>query len=124
MSKVRKPTLVSLVFDASIPFEEAQALTVNQIWDIAQKLPDEVWYTMSDKVMETDIPHAPLEYTIHTSQDQISETKSTRLATWADQHELLRETQDKEVMNISYGIPELNIAEKCRDCANRKSTII
>ncbi len=51
--------------------------------------------------METDIPHAASEYTSITSQDQIPETMFTRLVTRADQHELLRETQEKEALNIS-----------------------
>ncbi len=76
--KTKKASLVNLVLNLEV--EESESLSTNDILDVIQELPDDVWLGVSDQ-----LPNSP---ELETS---VPRTVYTRLVMIADQLELIKE---------------------------------
>ncbi len=55
--KMKKAALVNIILESVIPwdaFDSAYSLSIKKIVDVAQDLPDEVWFAISKDVMEEE----------------------------------------------------------------------
>ncbi len=98
---LRKADLVNYTLQTG---EVATTLTVNQLLDTAQDLPDEVWQSISEQISEPHMQNSPFDdlEPPESPKDAISHAMFTRLASWADQHDILREIQCTDAMTLAY----------------------
>ena len=82
--KLKKPVLVNLMIDGDAPSQApSYDLSVNEMFDEAQNLPDDVWtYFASKNISLAENLNAP------TDSSQISNVLYSRLCTLADIHEM------------------------------------
>ncbi len=96
-----KADLVNYVLQTG---EDAAHLTIDQLLDTIQDLPDDAWLMTCENISQADITGSPEanREPLQDHTDEVSRTMFTRLVSWADQHEILREAQTNDVMTLAY----------------------
>ncbi len=93
--QARKVALASHVIEAATYPETlyaAQSLSANEMRHLAQDIPDEVWYTIANQVMETEKTARLSESGSHA--EHLSRVMLTKLAVLAEKHDFVRANQD------------------------------
>eukprot|EP00171_Calliarthron_tuberculosum_P022358 IDg22358t1 len=93
--KVKKSSLVAIVFE-TLPSD--YNFTNADVFDIAQELPDDAWLQIADDVLLVTTSRE--EQTHLSKSSEFDSVMYAQLATWADQHELLGESQTTEIKKL------------------------
>ncbi len=110
--QMKRAALVNIFLESVIRpdgYDSTESLSINQIIDVAQDLPDDVWFAISKEVMEeeehtftfqkaTPLAKNPMKY-------QMQCAMFTILGSWPDQNETIADAQNSEVIILVYEHP-------------------